>query len=472
MVFSSTAFIFFFLPVALVGYYLMPEKGKNLWLLFVSLFFYAWGGIAFFPVIIYTIFLNYIGGCLIGYFEQKGKVKVQKTIFVLTVCLNLFNLCYWKYTGFILGVFRDITGLDLQIPEIVLPIGISFFTFQGMSYVIDLYRKEVPVQKSLWRLGLYIALFPQLIAGPIVRYTEIEKQLTDRKQNVEQLASGIRTFTVGLAKKAVIANSVALTADEIFNGPTSQNTPAIAWLGLICYTFQLYFDFSGYSDMAIGLGRMFGFRFPENFNYPFVSRSITEFWRRWHISLSSWFRDYVYIPLGGNRTGNVYFNLMCVFVLTGIWHGASWNFILWGIYFGIIVVAERFVTKGLNCKFHFPTVLSIAWTFFLWMMSMVLFRAEDLSAAVLYYKSLFGAITECNPRFALSWYLDRHLAFILIISVIAALPIGKNMYLWVKGKLSENLFTFLVNIVTIFLLGISLLYVVTSTYNPFIYFQF
>lgn len=248
MVFSSTIFIFFFLPVTLAGYYLLPQKGKNMWLLAASLFFYAWGGFAFFPIIIYIILLNYSGGLLINYARGKNKQQAQKFVFIITVLLNLFNLGYWKYTGFIVEVMRNLTGISFIIPEIILPIGISFFTFQGMSYVIDLYRGEVPVQKSLLKLGLYIALFPQLIAGPIVRYTEIEKQLTDRKHSIDDFASGVRIFTVGLAKKAIIANSVAITADAIFDVPSSQNTPSIAWLGLICYTFQLYFDFSGYGN--------------------------------------------------------------------------------------------------------------------------------------------------------------------------------------------------------------------------------
>lgn len=472
MVFSSTIFIFFFLPITLAGYYVLPEKCKNTWLLIASLFFYAWGGIAFFPIIIYTILVNYAGGLLVDYFRQRSSKKAEKAAFIVIIFLNLLNLGYWKYTGFILEVLRDITGLSFDVPEIILPIGISFFTFQGMSYVVDLYRGEVPVQKNLQKLSLYIALFPQLIAGPIVRYTEIEKQLTQRKHSVDDFAGGIRIFTVGLAKKAIIANSVALTADAVFDGPSWQNTPAIAWLGLLCYTFQLYFDFSGYSDMAVGLGRMFGFRFAGNFNYPFISRSVTEFWRRWHISLSSWFRDYVYIPLGGNRTGNVYLNLFCVFVLTGIWHGASWNFVLWGVYFGIWVVIERFISKNVRLRIKIPAALSVVWTMFLWMMSMVLFRAETLGNSIQYYKSLFGRLELHNVGYSLSWYLNRHEIFILIIAAVAALPLGKNICLWLQKKLPETLFTVLENIVTLLLLGISILYVVTGTYNPFIYFQF
>lgn len=472
MVFSSTIFIFFFLPIALAGYYLIPKKGKNIWLLVISLFFYSWGGLAFLPIIIYTILLNYTGGILINHMQCKNKDKARKSVFAVIILLNLFNLGYWKYTGFIMGMIRDLSGLSFNIPDIVLPIGISFFTFQGMSYVIDLYRGEAPVQKNVLRLGVYIALFPQLIAGPIVRYTEIEKQLTKRRHSVEDFAAGIRIFTVGLAKKAIIANTVAITADAVFDVPSMQNTPSIAWLGLVCYTFQLYFDFSGYSDMAVGLGRMFGFHFPGNFNYPFASRSMTEFWRRWHISLSSWFRDYVYIPLGGNRSGNVYFNLFCVFALTGIWHGASWNFVLWGIYFGIIIVIERFFTKKIKRKWKIPVVISTMWTVFLWMMSMVLFRAETLADSIQYYKSLFGMIELRNVGYSLSWYIGKYELFILAVCAAASFPVGRKIYFWLQKRLSETLFTAAINLGALLLLGVSILYVVTSTYNPFIYFQF
>ncbi len=472
MVFSSTIFIFFFLPAALAGYYLLPMKAKNTWLLLASLLFYAWGGYCFLPIIIYSVILNYAGGVFIDYLRQKKKDKIGSIAFGTVIALNLLNLCYWKYTGFLLHAVQNLTGADFTIPEILLPIGISFFTFQGMSYVIDMYRGEVPVQKSILRLGLYIALFPQLISGPIVRYAEIEKQLSAREHHVNDFAKGIRIFTVGLAKKAIIANSVALTADGIFNVPSSQNTPAIAWLGLICYTFQLYFDFSGYSDMAVGIGRMFGFRFPGNFNYPFISRSVTEFWRRWHISLSSWFRDYVYIPLGGSRKGNIYLNLFCVFVLTGIWHGASWNFVLWGIYFGVIVVAERFVGRHMKINIQVPKALSVIYTMFLWMMSMVLFRAETLGESLAYYKSLFGVLKLHKVGYKLTWYLGKYEMFILLIAFLAMLPLGKRVGLWIKGKLSETAFTAVSNIFTLVLLGISIIYVVTGTYNPFIYFQF
>ncbi|MDD6812386.1 MAG: MBOAT family protein [Lachnospiraceae bacterium] len=473
MVFSSTIFIFFFLPLVLAGYFLAPSiKVKNVWLLLASLFFYFFGGSVFFPIIIYSIVLNYAGGRVIGYLQITGKEKAQKFFFVLTVGLNLLNLGYWKYAKFFMQIVNDITGLKLAIPDIILPIGISFFTFQGMSYVIDVYRKDAQVQKNILKIGLYISLFPQLIAGPIVRYADIEKQLNDRKHSVDEFAAGIRVFTVGLAKKAIIANSTAITADAVFGMHPYQNTPAVAWLGLFTYTLQLYFDFSGYSDMAIGLGRMFGFRFPKNFDYPFISCSATELWRRWHISLSTWFRDYVYIPLGGSRKGNVYFHLMCVFVLTGLWHGAAWNYVLWGFYWAVIIVIERFVTRQLQFKPMVPKFFKWCYAMFLWMMSMVIFRTETLQSSFQYFQSLFGLAPLQNVGFSLDYYINKYEIFIIILGTAAMLPAGKKCYESLKVKMPETGFILLENVATLLLFGVSILYVVTGTYNPFIYFQF
>lgn len=472
MVFSSAVFLFFFLPLTLAGYYILPEKAKNIWLLFMSLFFYAWGGIALVPVILYTILLNYAGGGLLEYTEKKGYEKLRKWIFILVVLLNIGNLGYWKYGMFFLQIVRGITGLAFDIPEILLPIGISFYTFQGMSYVIDLYRRQVPVQKSIWRLGLYIALFPQLIAGPIVRYSEIDRQLTARTHSVKLFAAGIRTFTGGLAKKAIIANSLAVIVDEIFEQPASQNTPAIAWVGIIGYTLQIYFDFSGYSDMAVGLARMFGFQLGQNFNYPYISHSMSELWRRWHISLSSWFRDYVYIPLGGSRKGNVYFHLFVIFLLTGIWHGASWNYIIWGLYSGFFVILERLVTKKLRWKIKLPGILCNVWTLFCWTMGFVIFRIESLPKIAEYYKSLFGLQKLQNVGYTVGWYLHRYEIFIFAVAFAAMLPAGKKVYDALQKKIPEGIFMAAVNMGTLVLLGISIIYVVTGTYNPFIYFQF
>lgn len=472
MVFSSNIFLFFFLPVTLTGYFLLRSvKSRNIWLFIMSCVFYIFGGVAFFPIIIYSILLNYAGGCLLHAARTAGKETLCKWIFRCVVALNLLNFGYWKYTGFFLQVVNDVTGWQLIIPEIILPIGISFFTFQGMSYVIDLYRGDATVQKNVLRLGLYIALFPQLIAGPIVRYSDIERQLSDRKHSIDDMASGIRLFVAGLTKKAVIANSVAVTADAVFEVHPYQNEPAVAWLGLLVYTIQLYFDFSGYSDMAVGLGKMFGFHFPKNFNYPFISCSGTELWRRWHISLSSWFRDYVYIPLGGSRRGNVYLNLLIVFVLTGFWHGAAWNYVLWGLYWGVIVIVERFAACHIG-KVRIPKIFSWIITMFLWLMSMVIFRTGTLRECGQYFLSMFGMAEVRDAGFSLSYYIDKYILFIIVLGIVAMMPVGKQCYVILKEKMPETGFLVLENAATLILLGISVLYVVTGTYNPFIYFQF
>ena len=473
MVFSSAIFVFFFLPITLIGYFLMHHKGKNIWLLAMSLFFYFWGGgYSLFPIIIYSILLNYISGILLEYFDKRYLYRIRKTTFWISIFLNLMMLGYWKYAVFLLQSVKNLTGWQIVIPEIILPIGISFFTFQGMSYVIDVYRKEAPAQRSLQKLGLYISLFPQLVAGPIVRYTDIRNQLTSRNHNVEKFASGIRLFAIGLAKKTIIANSVAVVADDIFGLRPWQNTPSVAWLGLICYVFQIYFDFSGYSDMAVGLGKMFGFQFPQNFNYPYISQSVTEFWRRWHISLSSWFRDYVYIPLGGSRKGNVYLNLFVIFLLTGIWHGASWNFVLWGVYHGIFIVIERYMSKHLGKRIKIPGLICWVYTMFIWSMSMVLFRTETLENCILYMRSLYGMISVRDVGFTLSYYIHSYEIFIFIVSLIAMLPLGKKFYVFLRKSWPEVLITVMADIIALGLIGLSILYIVTGTYNPFIYFQF
>ncbi len=464
---------FFFLPITLTGYFMLRSvKSRNLWLLFMSCFFYIFGGAVFFPIIVYTVLLNYAGGCLLACARAAGREMLGRYVFAGTVVLNLLSLGYWKYTGFLMQIVSDLTGWQFAIPEITLPIGISFFTFQGMSYVIDLYRGEVAVQRNILKLGLYIALFPQLIAGPIVRYSDIERQLDDRKHRLDDMAAGIRIFTVGLAKKAVIANSAALTADAVFEMQPWQNSPGIAWLGLIFYTIQLYFDFSGYSDMAVGLGRMFGFRFPGNFDYPFISRSGSELWGRWHISLSSWFRDYVYIPLGGSRRGNVYLNLLCVFLLTGFWHGAAWNYVLWGLYWGIIVAAERFVSGRTGGKVRIPGIVAWAYAMLLWLVSMVIFHTGSPQGCSLYLRSMFGLLERRDAGFSLAYYISAYEIFILALGFAAMMPWGSRCRLFVKERVSEIWFALLENAVTLLLLGVSVLYVVTGTYNPFIYFQF
>lgn len=472
MVFSSTIFIFFFLPIALAGYTIAPGlKWKNIWLTCASLFFYFWGGYTFFPIIVFSIVLNYVSGRLIDLTEDIAK----KCILIGAVALNLANLGYWKYAEFIMGIVRSVTHIEFDIPEILLPIGISFFTFQGMSYVIDVYRGNAKVQKDFLKLALYISLFPQLIAGPIVRYTEVEKQLSNRTHSPELVVSGIRLFTIGLAKKAIIANSLAAVCDPIMDASPEGIKTGVAWVGVIFYTLQIYFDFSGYSDMAVGLGKMFGFEFPANFNYPYISKGPGEFWRRWHMSLSGWFRDYVYIPLGGSRSGNVYLHLFIVFLITGIWHGASWNMIVWGIYWGIMVVAERWIRYhakkdiapskfGDATKWCVSTLITVVgWVFF---------RVNGITEALNYLGTMVGMHSDVWKKYDIKFYIHRYEIFILIVAIIAMLPIGKSVLAKIKEKVSAITYTVLVNVCTLLLLGISIMYVVTETYNPFIYFQF
>lgn len=349
MVFSSIIFVIWFLPLFLLSYFvlprLIPRQNKivlfNWILLIASLLFYAWDTPIFLFVMLLSIFMNYSLGILIGR-TQNGKTK--KMELVISIVANLALLGYFKYSNFAIDTLNQCLGTNISNLNIVLPIGISFFTFQGLSYVIDVYWKKVEVQKNILKVALYISMFPQLIAGPIVRYDTICKQINEREVNFDNLVIGFRRFTFGLAKKVLIANVLGETADKIFSVDyfnVTHMSAAVAWYGAICYTMQIYFDFSGYSDMAIGLGKIMGFDYLENFNYPYISKSITEFWRRWHISLSSFFRDYVYIPMGGNRTGNVYFHLAVVFLLTGLWHGASWTFIIWGAWHGFFILLER-----------------------------------------------------------------------------------------------------------------------------------
>ena len=392
MLFSSTLFLFLFLPLTLVAYLVVGRRLRNVLLLLASLFFYLWGENIYVLVMLSSITMNYIFGLLIDRNIKRG--DSGKLPMVLGVVANLGLLIFFKYTNFIVDNVNILLGTmgvaAINIEPIHLPIGISFFTFQAMSYIIDVYRKDSNVQKNPINLGLYIALFPQLIAGPIVRYHDIADQINRRKTRLLDVAAGSERFIFGLGKKVLIANPLALVADQIFALPVDQLSTGAAWIGVICYTLQIYFDFSGYSDMAIGLGRMFGFRFLENFNYPYISRSIREFWRRWHISLSSWFRDYLYIPMGGNRLGEkrTRRNLLIVFLLVGLWHGASWSFIVWGLIHGLFLIFERsrpgrFIEK-------MPTPLQLVYTLLVVMNAWVFFRVEKLSDALDYLAVMYG----------------------------------------------------------------------------------
>lgn len=466
MVFSSTIFLFLFLPLVLLFYFLVPNKIKNYVLLMFSIIFYLFGGPKYLVVLISIVFLNYIGGILLD------KTNNKKLILTITIILNILCLFYYKYTGFFLENANNLFNLNIKIPKIVMPIGISFFTFQAMSYTIDVYRKKVKVQKNFFTLFLYVSLFPQLVAGPIVRYETIEKELKERKTTFEDLEYGTRRFILGLAKKVIIANQMGKLADIVFSS-SDLSTP-IAWLGAIAYTFQIYFDFSAYSDMAIGLGRIFGFKFLENFNFPYISKSITEFWRRWHISLSSWFKDYIYIPLGGNRKGikRQILNLLIVWSLTGFWHGAEWNFIFWGLYYFIFLILEKFILKKALDKA--PNIIKHIYTLIVIIFGWVLFRCETLESL----KEVLNAMISFNiTELAINElliYIETYWVY-FILAIIFSMPTYYVIIDKIKQIKNKKL---KIGLEIMHYTGLIILFIITimflaySSYNPFIYFRF
>ena len=471
MVFSSNVFLFIFLPVVLIVYYIIGSRARNYWLLFASLFFYAWNQPRFLWIILYCILINYLGGVVIAKTERDKNRMIWTGI---TICLNLGCLFYFKYFNMAVDLLEKILRREFSFVEVILPIGISFFTFQSMSYVFDVYRKKVSVQENILKLALYVVLFPQLVAGPIVRYADIALEIDDREVSFDNLVFGMKRFIMGLFKKAIIANAMASTADAIWGIAPNENTVATAWLGIIAYTLQIYFDFSGYSDMAIGLGRMFGFHFGENFNLPYISKSISEFWRRWHISLSSWFRDYVYIPLGGNRK-HVYLNLAIVFLLTGIWHGANYTFIFWGIWHGFFILIERFLKnrkKSGSSTIRWIGWLSHIYTLLVVMIGWVFFRADTISQGILYCKSMFGLIPDIKPGFEVGWYLDQYTVFVLFVAILWSTPLFAKMKTFIMERVNQEIGYIAENVGLLLMFGYSVIRVVASTYNPFIYFQF
>ena len=461
MVFSSYTFLFYFLPPLLILYYLIPRRslgGRNLVLLAFSLFFYFAGGPRHLPLMLLSIAINYVGGLLCA--------KRRWWALVLTMAVNLGLLGWFKYAGFV-GENLQALGLPLSVPEVVLPIGISFFTFQGMSYVIDVYRGDTPPAKNPLQVALYIALFPQLVAGPIVRYTTVAEELVSRRETFDDFAAGALRFSFGLAKKMLLANNLSLMADEAFS--TAPIGAAAAWLGAIAYTGQIYFDFSGYSDMAIGLGRMFGFHFEENFNYPYLSRSVTEFWRRWHMSLSGWFRDYVYIPLGGSRAGTAkqVRNILLVWTLTGLWHGAAWNFLLWGLYFGVLLLGEKFWWgKALE---RAPSPLRHLYAMVIVVLGWVLFRCEGLSAVGSYLGAMFGL---SGAGWGQALYFLRQYGVFLAVGVVASLPVKDALRAALQRRKAERAIQWGSALAGLGLLGLSFLQLISSTANPFIYYRF
>ena len=476
MVFSSITFLWIFLPIVLLINYLFSfiknEKAKfwckNTVLLIASLVFYAWGGLWYLLIMISSILGNYLFALGIHY--AKNHPKVKKTTLVFAIIFNLGLLFYFKYANFFMSILENIAHANFGLREVVLPIGISFFTFQAMSYVIDVYWGKSECQKNPVLLALYIAFFPQLIAGPIVKYNEIEAQLKNRSENTEKFLEGIKRFLYGLAKKVIIANSVGGVAEAVFSNEISALGTGAAWVGIICYTIQIYYDFSGYSDMAIGLGKMFGFEFCENFNYPYTSLSIREFWRRWHISLSSWFKEYVYIPLGGNRKGKwrTLLNLFIVFLLTGIWHGANYTFLLWGVIFGIFLVVERLFLGNLLEKNKFKP-LNWIYTMFVVVILWVFFRAESVGYAFGFIGRLFDfSAGTFNIAQEVSLWQWGALLFGILFSGFIQRPL-KGVYDKVKGKSWMFWIDFLCQI-SLFIVCIVIL--MSNTFNPFIYFQF
>ncbi len=467
MVFSSSIFLFLFLPLVLAGNYILKIEYRNVFLLVASLVFYAWGEPKFVIIIIVSILINYLFALLIEY--SRKSLYICKISLVLSIVSNIGLLFYYKYFDFIVSSINAIGHFTIPLKNILLPIGISFFTFQGLSYVIDVYRNVVSAQKNPIKLGLFISFFPQLIAGPIVRYSDVYKQIDHRTCDIEMFTKGIRRFVIGLGKKVIIANTLGAIADNIFNLPPYQNSALTSWVGVICYAFQIYFDFSGYSDMAIGLARFFGFEFMENFNYPYISKSVTEFWRRWHISLSTWFRDYLYIPLGGNRKGNVYFNLLIVFLATGLWHGAAWNFIVWGLWHGLFLIIERTIKNSKRFNIKIPSLIKWIYTMLVVIIGWVLFRSPDLDYAINYLKIMFGLTQPYSIGYSVLFYLTPMTITMLAIAGISSLPVIRYM----ENKFKSISLQYIIqNVLTIILFLISILFIATSTYNPFIYFRF
>ncbi len=479
MVFSSLVFLTVFLPAVVILYYLIPSlRGKNVVLLLASLFFYAWGEPKYVFLMMASILVNYFAGLAIHRVRVGGKKGTL--LLVVGILFNLGLLGYFKYFNFLVECLNRLFRAGISMREILLPIGISFFTFQSMSYVIDVYREKADdesswvVQKNLLSLALYISMFPQLIAGPIVRYHDIQPLLSDREHSFPKFASGIEVFVIGLSKKVLIANVLGETVTKIMDVETGMLNAPIAWLGAVCYALQLYYDFSGYSEMAIGLGRMFGFEFRINFDFPYISTSISEFWRRWHISLSQWFRDYLYIPMGGSRRGNTYLNLFVVFLATGLWHGAAFGFILWGLWHGFFVILERW---GRNRGIRIPVPKPVKWlyTMLVVVLGWTLFRIVGVRSTLSYYSVMFGLTRAEYIPYSLVWYLNGRTVAALAAGCFFSVP-WKNVLLSRRPEaeafLRREPVRFAGRILTLVLLLVCFLFISNSSYNPFIYFRF
>ena len=463
MLFTSISFLYYFLPIVIILYFIVPKKFKNFILFLSSIFFYFCGEPIYTFLMIGEIFIAYVGA---RYLEKHRK----KSILVSLLAIHIGALGLFKYSDFTINNINQIFGSKIPLLKLALPIGISFYTFQIISYVVDVYRGKVKAQKSFLKLATYVSLFPQLIAGPIVRYETIEKELDSRTSNFENFAYGVRRFVIGLGKKVLIANMLGELCD-VFS-TTNEKSIIFYWIFAISYSLQIYFDFSAYSDMAIGLGRMFGFHFLENFNYPYISKSITEFWRRWHMSLSSWFRDYVYIPLGGNRKETIILvrNIFIVWALTGIWHGANWTFVIWGLMYGIMLIIEKLLlTKHLE---KMPSILQRIYVLFTVMISFIIFNANSIGEAWNNIIGLFGANGESLINASTVYYLKSYLV-VLVIAIIGSTPLLKNIIEKLKTKTNANkIINLLEPIAMASILIIVTAYLVDNSYNPFLYFRF
>jgi len=466
MVFSTPVFMFYFLVLTMGVYFMVQRRFRNLVLLVASLFFYYWGEQEYVAIMFISTIIDYTHGVLVERFKEKGNITAAKWTVGSSIFFNLALLIFFKYWDFLAGSLQAI-GIPAPILGIHLPIGISFYTFQTMSYTVDVYRGDARAQRSILNFGTFVTLFPQLIAGPIIKYKDLGDQIDERTTSVDKFAAGVQIFMVGLGKKLLLANNVGMLWDSYKAMAPGELTVAGAWLGIIAFSLQLYFDFSGYSDMATGLGRMFGFEFLENFNYPYISKSITEFWRRWHISLGTWFREYLYIPLGGNRCSKPrwIFNLLMVWAATGIWHGASWNYLIWGLYFFVLLVLEKFLLGKWLKKA--PAVVAHVYTLFLVLVSWAIFALEDFGQMSAYLRVMFGlgGVPGVNSTFI--YYLTSYLP-ILALAVLAATPAGKRLY----QKLPATAQKVVCLVLVIAGLMVCTGYLVASTYNPFLYFRF
>ena len=476
MVFSAPTFLFLFLPAVLAIHFLLPRRARNLWLLLASLAFYAWGQPRFVPVLLASIVANFGFGLWLDHLRGQ---RAAAWVLAVAVSANVGLLVAYKYANFLADTLSRASGSiglgTIELPPIALPIGISFITFHALSYVIDVYRGKSPPQRNLLDIALYISLFPQLVAGPIVRYAHLAPQILERATTRSGFALGVRRFIIGLGKKVLIANRLALPADAIFAIPGDQLTLGLSWLAVVCYTLQIYFDFSGYSDMAIGLGRMFGFHFLENFDYPYISSSLREFWQRWHISLSTWFRDYLYIPLGGSRRGpaRVYFNLVTVFALCGLWHGARWSFVAWGLFHGSFLVIERLGFENVLRRRWAPVrhvylllVVIVGWVFF---------RADSLSAALAFLGAMAGGGHGTNVEYHPSLYVDAVLLLAVCAGVVGSMPLLPWLSVWSQRRTAASVQWAAElggALVLVVLLLAACMALAAGTYNPFIYYRF